>query len=397
MSVTTPEVLAADAKVSRWVTRDVIFILAAQVVFGFGWSLYLLTPKFLTTELHAGPDVIGWTSAAGGLAALLTVPFAAVGLDRVGRKPFFQLGAALIVLLSFGFLHVREVSWLVFVLQGCVAAAFVLAFNANATLIADFTPPEKLGQAIGWLGGANVLMNAVATVIAEPLAMRYGWHVVFEMGLVAGCAALVLSLLLREAPSRLPARAGATAGPPPQSAGHSALPAILVSTVLIGCVFSAMFSFVQPYALNAGAREVRGFFLGFTASAVAARLLLGSLGDRLGRRAVSVAMMLGYALCALLTMHLRADWLALYGLMFGAAHGVLYPTLSALVLETSSLARRGLGMVLFNGAFNVGTMLSSLLWGLLAERHGYPVIYATAAVFGLLAAGVLARSRPRFR
>jgi len=45
--------------------------------------------------------------------------------------------------------------------------------------------------------------------------------------------------------------------------------AILVASVLMGAVFSAMFQFVQPYALSLGAHEVRDFFLGFTASAVA--------------------------------------------------------------------------------------------------------------------------------
>src|SRR5688572_20790611 len=143
-----------NAAAPSWVTRDVVLILIAQMVFGFGWSLYLLTPKFLATALHAGPEVIGRSAAAAGVAGLLTVPFAARGLDRLGRKLFFRAGALLVVLLSFGFLQVREVSPLVYVLQGCVSAAFVLSFNAAATLLADFAPPARLGQAIGWLGGA---------------------------------------------------------------------------------------------------------------------------------------------------------------------------------------------------------------------------------------------------
>jgi len=44
-------------------------------------------------------------------------------------------------------------------------------------------------------------------------------------------------------------------------------------------------------------------------------------------------------------------------LVFGAAHGVLYPTLNALMLELLPVSRRGLGMVLYNGAFNLGASL----------------------------------------
>ncbi len=384
---------APSAPAAHWVTRDVVLVLIAQMVFGFGWSLYLLTPKFMATALHAGPELIGQAGAVGGAAGLLTAPFAARGLDRFGRKLFFRAGAALVVLLSLGFLQVRAMGPLVYVLQGCVSAAFVLAFNAAAALLADRAPPARIGQAIGWLGGANVLMNAVATMVAEPLATRYGWHVVFELGVLAGTLAFALSFALRAPP--LPR---APAAPEPRAPGrvhpHAELAAILVSTTFVGAVFAAMFVFVQPYALSLGAREVRDFFLGFTASAVAGRVLLGGLGDRFGHRTVSIWMAVGYALSALLTMQLDPDRLLLYGLAFGAAHGLLYPTMNALVLEVVSAHRRGFGMTMYSAAFNVGTAGSSLGWGWLAKHHGYGSVYAAATALALFAASVLWLGRP---
>jgi MFS family permease len=370
----------------------VVLILVVQVVFGFGWSLYLLMPKFMATALHAGPDTIGAISAVGGFAGLLTVPFAGIGLDRFGRKLFFRLGAIFVIVLSLGYLQVREMGPLVYVLQGCVAMAFVLAFNATAAMLADYAPPARMGQAIGWLGGANVLMNAVSTMIAEPLASEYGWHVVFWIGVVAGSAAFLLSFSLREAPTRPRVGDGVVAVVPRTSPGATLAP-ILLATVLIGGVFAAMFSFVQPYAISLGASEVRNFFLGFTVSAVAGRVLLGGLGDRFGRRRVSGFMVLGYALSAYLTMQLDPERLLVTGLMFGAAHGLLYPTLNALVLEIMPPLRRGLGMVLYNGAFNTGSMLGSLGLGMLAKQRGYPIMYATATGTALLAALVLSYRR----
>ena len=72
-----PNSAVSESTETRWFTREVAQILIVQVVFGFGWSLYLLMPKFMTTALHAGPDAIGLISAAAGFAGLLTVPFAA--------------------------------------------------------------------------------------------------------------------------------------------------------------------------------------------------------------------------------------------------------------------------------------------------------------------------------
>jgi predicted MFS family arabinose efflux permease len=65
-----------------------------------------------------------------------------------------------------------------------------------------------------------------------------------------------------------------------------------------------------------------------------------------------------------------------------------------LLLELLPVRRRGLAMVLYNGAFNLGTSTGSLGWGLLAKHNGYPTVYTVAAVSSLLAAAVLSW-RPR--
>jgi MFS family permease len=387
----TPSIANSSPGRASWVTRDVIRILATQVIFGFGWSLYLLNPKFYATQLHAPPDVIGQITSMGGAAGLLTVPFAAFGLDRSDRRGFFRIGSLLILIASIGMLQVHDVGWLVFALQGCVSAAFVLAFNASAALLSDYAPADRLGQAIGWLGGANVAMNAVATMVAEPLAHAFGWDAVFFLGIAAGGGAFVASFGLKAAPPRLydPQIATAIAAPSRLSRAAFVAP-LLVASTLMGAIFIALFGFVQPYAVSLGASEVRYFFLGFTLAAVGCRLVLGGLGDRLGRRTVSMWMLGGYALSAALMRGLEIDALFWYGLAFGAAHGLLYPTLNALLLELLPIGRRGLGMVLYNGAFNLGTSVGSLGWGLLAKRSGYPAIYEVAAAASLVAAAVLA-------
>lgn len=372
-----------DGGEERLFTRDVALILIAQTAFGFAWSLYLLSPKFQAVVLGAGPGQIGVTTALSGLMGLSTVPFAAGGIDRLGRKLFFRIGAALVLLVSIGYFFVDHVGVLLYLLQGSVAAAFVLSFNASAALIADWVPSARLGQAIGWLGAANVCMNAVATAVAEPLADRYGWHAMFSLGIVASCVALVLSLGMRNAPERPISHA-----PQGSSRLYDAGLAVwrpLVVSALAGMVFCAVFIFVQPHALASGAREVRMFFIGFTASAVACRLFLGDLGDRRGHREVSLGAVVLYAVAALSCAWLVTDLLWLYGFVFGAAHGILYPTLNALVLARLPPSRRGLGMALYNGAFNVGMTCGGFGWGALAAHYGYQVLFFTATVIALLA------------
>lgn len=395
--------VASEPSTGGFLNRDVALILIAQSAFGFGWSLYLLAPKFQTVVLGAGPETIGLTGAVAGIAGVMVVPFAATGIDRLGRKLFFRIGCALVTLLSIGYMFVDHVGVLLFALQGLVAMAFVLAFNASAALMADWAPHARLGQAIGWLGAANVCMNAVATAVAEPLADTHGWHVVFALGIASSLIAFALSFALRDAPlcpvsdpapqPPLPLAISEAPAPEPAPSEIRApstiqrpmLTRCLVVAVLAGSVFSAVFTFIQPFALSRGAHEVRLFFIGFTVAAVACRVLFGGLGDRHGRRRVSLGAVVLYALAALLCAWLDPNLLWMYGAVFGTAHGVLYPTLNALVLETVPASRRGLGMALYNGAFNVGMAAGGLGWGLLAKHYGYPVLFFSASVLALFA------------
>ena len=133
-----------------------------------------------------------------------------------------------------------------------------------------------------------------------------------------------------------------------------------------------MFTFQQPFALELGARQVAAFFAGFTLASVAVRVFFGSLGDRTAGGSISCLALLGYALVSLVTSKLQVGWLWAYGIGFGLAHGVFYPTLNALAVELAAGAARGRVITLFNGAFNAGYGLSTLLWGWVAARARLP-------------------------
>jgi MFS family permease len=168
---------------------------------------------------------------------------------------------------------------------------------------------------------------------------------------------------------------------------------LLVVIAFVGAAFGSMFTFHQPFALQLGAERVSDFFVGFTATAVLVRLTIGSWGDRYGRKRVSAIAAAAYGTSVLATAWLQIEHLWLYGAAFGAAHGVLYPTLNALVVERSGEAARGRAIALYNGSFNAGNALSALAWGRLADDFGYPTVFMAAAVTCYLGVGLLWRSR----
>jgi len=365
-------------------TRPFVLVLCVQFCFGLSYSTFFLLPKFLDRQFHARADAIGAVAATALLASVLASPWTGAWLDRGSRRPFISYGAVVNGLSGCAFALIHAISWPIFALRVVHGVSYALVFNGIVTLAADLAPPRKLGQAIGLCGAASIVANAIAPAIAEPVADRQGWGMVF---LLAGGAALVAALLslgIREA-------ALASVREPPNAAALPSALALLrepqrigafVCSAANGAAFGVMFTFTQPFALSLGASKVSSFFLGYTLVALSVRLLLGSVADAWGRRRVALAALVLYGLVECLTSLLRPNLLFAVGAGLGLSHGLLYPSINALAAEGVPRARRGAVMSYFFGCFGAGSALWVLGFGVVAKWYGYPVVF--------LATGVLA-------
>lgn len=360
-------------------------ILLAQLAFGFSWCLYLVTPKFLTTQLGVGPSAIGAVSMTASSVAAVAVLAVVRTIDRA-RRAVFVRGCSLLVIASLGFLCVERFGPLVYLLQAGVSASYVLAFNAAMASVTDVVPANRLGQAFGLQSAANLSMNAVSSLTAEYLAAHYGWRSVFALAAVSALVALTLGLGL--SPPRHAAQDSDAAPSPP----YLALTRVYVAAAMMGANYVAMATFHQPYALSLGAQNVSSFFAGFTAAALTMRLGFGGLGDRFGRKAVAAASTLFYALVVASMVFLDLSRLWLHGAGFGLAHGVLYPTLIAFATAQVPPGTEGRTIAAFSGAFNVGAALGAAGWGQLSSRHGYPSVFMVAGAGMLIACASVLRA-----
>jgi MFS family permease len=366
--------------------RKLTLVLGAQLAYGMCWSTFLLLPKFLTTELHASAPQIGVVSAVPSLAGSIAVPFVGRWVDRAGRRPLIVLGSAMVALQSFGFAAVDAIGPLLFGLQLVYGLSFVIAFNAAATLAADIAPPDRLTHVLGIFGASNVITNAIAPAIFEPLAGTHGWKAVFVAAGVLGLCAFALALRLRDEP----------AAAADDHAAHAAsstpdLVAFVATMASAGAAFAVAFTFYQPFALSLGMHEVRAFFVGYASSVFVARVALGSLPDRIGRKRAAVLALGLYGTVVVAMSQLAPGTLALYGAGLGLAHGFFYPSLNALAVERSARSQRGRVLTYLNGGFQLGYTLGVLGFGWLAQRTGYPTIFVLGGAIVACAAIALAR------
>ena len=387
--MTTP---AAAAKRPPLFTPGFVSLLTSQAGFGYAFSSFFMLPKFLDTELGAGPAEIGRIAAVYGVTVVLAMPALGVAVDRFGRRRFLTWGAAIMTVASLAFAAVDQVGPLLYGLRILQGVAFAMAFAAGGALAIDHAPPERVAQAIGLFGLTFLSMNAIAPATVETVAGRYGWQAAFA---TAAGGALLCGLLSLRIQERHPRPHGDD--PIPSLVQVMRRPGQLHAYAvicLVGAALVSIFNFYQPFAIELGMTELRGFFVGYAVGAVFVRTALGHLMDRVGRRTTAIGALIGYAAVVNEMAELWPGSLPVFGVGIGLTHGLFYPAFNALAVEAVGPLERGKVMALFQSFFQMGGAVGSLALGVLAESQGYPPVFLAAGGCLLLALVMVAASRP---
>lgn len=376
-----------EARVRLW-TPAFVRLLVAGSAYGFSFSSFHLMPKFLATEFAASPSQIGWAAGVFGLASVLASVVVGVWIDRVSRRRMFAASAFLLAATSVGFAFVDGMGPAVLALRALQGIAFTMQMASFSTLVAELAPAARLGEAVGLAGSSMLVMNAVAPAVDEPLARAAGWPAAFVL---AAAAALVSAVLVLEnGASRRELRGGG--GSLVAVLRRPATRVYCAVTLLTAIAFATMFTFLQPAALEAGYRDVGSFFVAYAAAACAVRLLAGWLPDRYGRRRVAVFALVPYSLVVAYVAVAGPTSLVAIGAVFGFAHGVFFPALNALAIETTLVPERGRLLTVFAGTFNLGAWGGAAALGPVVEAFGYAFVFAIGAASAAAALVVIARS-----
>jgi len=367
--------------------RRFVFLLIAQTGFGFANSSFLMLPKFLATELGAGPEEIGHVVAVSAISIVFFLLPAGSMVDRHGRKVFLMSGAVLMALASVGYVYVHEIGAYLYVLRLLQSLAFAYAYAAGAALCVDASPTDRLGQAIGLFGLSYVVMGAFAPAAVETIVEAHGWHATFLLAAAMSGLCAFLSIFVREEKIER----GTTSHVPLASIVRR--PEILRASLVIGLLgvaFGCAFNFYQPFALSLGIYELRDFFLAHSLAAASCRIGLGPFIDRIGLRRVSLVSLSLYVVVIFAMTWLDRIGLLVLGLGMGLAHGLFYPAYTAIVIAGCPAAERGRRMAIIQAGLNIGIGVGGIALGWIAAHWGYPVIFPISAFTLLIGACLIA-------
>lgn len=368
---------------TRLVSGPFARVTVANFLFFLNFASFFLLPLHVKA-LGGTETTVGLVMGSSGMASLLVLPFVGIGIDRFGRRRFFVAGVIAMSAAALGYLFVRTIGPALFALRLVQGVSFAAAFTAATTMAAELAPSDRRAQALGVFGVSTLLTHALAPGLGEEIVRRSGFDTLFVIA--AACALLALPMLHGVPPSR-----GRHAATPPLPWRVDRQQWVVIATMtLAGMGFGAVMTFIPTYVRSHDLGRIAFFYGTYSSTAILSRLVGGGVSDTLGRRATVVP-----ALIALSASIFALAWvgsvptLVAVGALFGAAQGISYPTLHALLVDLTPPAHLGRSQAMFNGAFNLGVMGSAFVFGPVADHLGHRAMFGVASLLPLLAATLL--------
>lgn len=358
-------------------SRPFVLCFAANLAQGLSFSLFLHFPGFLN-RLGASEVEIGLISGVAGVAAILARPPIGPSMDRRGRRRVILLGGMLNTVSCAGYLAVSAIGPLVYGLRIVQGLGVAMLFTALFTYGADWVPASRRTQGLALFGVSGMLPIALGAVLGDRILARADYGALFEAAAALALLSFLLSLPLRDRPrdcsGREPSRGFVAA-----LSQRDLLPLWWVGGVF-AIALASVFVFFKRYVEETGIGTVGDFFSAYAGTAIALRLGLGWLPDRVGPKRVLYPALLALVLAFLLLARAeRPAQVLLAGVLFGFGHGFTFPILFGILVTRAREADRGSAMAIFTALFDAGVVVGGPLFGAAITWGGFPAMYLTAA------------------
>ncbi|MDQ3036178.1 MAG: MFS transporter [Myxococcota bacterium] len=370
------------------------FVIAsvANLLTGMGVMLMLHLPGLLE-RWGESKTTIGVFVAAMAVGSIAVRPFAGLVMDGGrGRRPVILVAGVAHVVACAGYLAVSDAGPLLLgvrVLHGLAGGAL---FASLFTTAADLVPAQRRTEGLALFGVSGMLPVALGGVVGDLVLAHADYRELFLVCVGCTSAALLVALALPETgaprgPDAVRANALRGRGFFAVAAQRDLLPIWVVGIAFAGALGTA-YAFLKPFVLSEHVGSVGLFYGWYAAMAIALRLTLGWLPDRLGPKRVLAPSLLAISV-ALAALSLARTPLAIgaAGALAGLGHGFAFPILTGLTAGRSRDEERGSALSLFTAVFDVG-LLAGPSFGMLAEATSLRTMFLVAAAVPLLGGAV---------
>ena len=373
----------------RLFTRTFLLVSAANFGSGMSYALFLHFSGYLA-DLGANDTQIGLIYAVTAVASIAMRPLLGTVMDRYGRRPVIIVGNVLNIVFILLYLTVSTLGPWVYAVRIGHGVAEAMLFSALFTYATDIIPASRRSQGIALFGVTGLLPIGVAGIVGDLVLSIAGFR---ELFLTAAGFAVLTLLFSLPLPERRPELAP---GQKPRGCWKIVTERNLLPIWwMIGSfstVLTAYFVFIRRYVDDTGFGSVGLFFSMYVAVAIAERVFLGWLPDRVGRKRVLYPS-IGLLIAGFFVLAGAGSWVgvAIAGALCGAGHGFIFPILTTLLVDRAPDTDRGSAMSFFTAMLDVGTLIGGPILGLIIDSAGWGPMYVTAGVALGVATVIFAR------
>jgi predicted MFS family arabinose efflux permease len=358
--------------------RDYVLLNVVNLLYSLYSVIFIFLPAYMY-HLGIREGAIGVLMATGTLVSVLLKPGLGMVVGRGARRAFLSLGAFLAAASTAPWLLVTVPGAHLFAIRVAQGASFSIFTAASYAYIAASAPPARRAEALGIFGLSFFLPVSVGGWLGEWVIGRAGFQGLFAGGIAVAFLASLFPLGMREPSAR-------------ERPSVASLKVFLSRTFLVpntagylfGMAYGVIFTFLPVYLVVRGSESIGAFVFVYALSVIGTRTLGRKMLDRLPREWVSLcALVLMGAGNLLIPAVPGGVGIVLVGAAAGAGHGLLFPALSALVLDRVGEGSCAMAMAMFTAAFDMGLVTGAAAFGFVAERFGYGTMFvAAAAVVG---------------
>jgi len=357
--------------------------------------IYPLIPVFLVGTLGAGAAVLGVIEGVAESSAALLKVVSGWWTDRVARrKPFilagYGLAGAVRPLIGFA------TAWpQVAAIRFADRVGKGIRTSPRDALIADVTPPERLGASYGLhraMDNAGALLGPL--IAAALLAVGVAIRSVFLLALIPAIAVVIVVVKwVRE-----PAGRHSPVGPRPSVLSHGKELGSgywwLLAAILVFTLGNSTDAFLLLRLNDAGVSPawIAVLWALLSGMKMVFALVIGPVSDRVGRKRMQVA---GWALYAAiyLAMAVVSSTGAVIALFvaYGAYFGFTEPVERAWVAGLAPESLRGSAFGYYNAAIGIGALPASVIFGAVWALVSPAAAFMLGASLAAIAAVMLLR------
>ncbi len=348
-----------------------IFSIQFLVLFSYS-SLAVLTllPLFFE-HLGGSPREIGFLVGLFSLAAFLSRPLAGWILSRVESRRVLLLALLCVLLTTGSYFFIQSLNWVVILVRIVHGVGFSFLILA-ALLIAIFlVPAEQRAYAIGVVSTGFMIPLLILPYLGEQIIEKQGFFLFFLTASFLTMVPFVYALFVKFRPILQKQETALKSAGFLSMIRRKRVFLIFLLTFVFEVGLSSSFSFVPLLAHTGSSMKAGYFFTALGLTAVIMRLYGGKKLKFWGnpRLLVPAFCFLSVGGC-LVYFSYSNFFLGLSGFIWGIGVGVLYPHLTAMIVEGVSVPEKGKVLSLFASSVDLGFAVGPITFGWVTQSMG---------------------------